>query len=544
MDVITLTEQRRLMLQAACDATKTQQERNRLGQFATPTALACDVLDHARRLFPAASPIRFLDPAIGTGSFYAALLHAFPPERIAVATGFEIDPHYGQPARDLWQHYPIEIHLGDFTAAKPPEIGDRYNLLVCNPPYVRHHHLDTREKIRLQSATAAASGVRIGGLAGLYCHFMGLSHAWLAEGGVAAWLVPSEFMDVNYGKALKKYLLYQVELLRIHRFDPNELQFADALVSSAVVWFRKHRPSSDHTVEFTYGGAHASPTHIRHVPLSALRSESKWTRFPISDVRKSKGGLKLADFFKIQRGLATGDNRFFIMTPEEIEERNLPHEFFKPILPGPRYLPKNRIEADPDGMPMIERRLFMLDCRLPEADIKERYPALWTYLETGKPSVSERYLCRNRSPWYSQESRSPAPFMCTYMGRNVKQSRPIRFIMNRSQATAANVYLMLYPRPILALALAQDPELADKIWTVLNEIDIQSLLEEGRVYGGGLYKMEPKELANVPADAIASLLPKERIISVGDAQTSLWGADELAERRAGYVHESATDPTD
>lgn len=527
MDTIILIEERRLAIQSHCDAIKTQRERNRLGQFATPPALASDVLDHAKRLLPDDTLVRFLDPGIGTGSFYTALLRAFPAERIVAATGFEIDPHYYQPARELWKDYPLEVHLGDFTKSTPPEVSERYNLIICNPPYVRHHHMDTAEKLRLQKLTVATCGVRVGGLAGLYCYFMGLSHTWLADDGIAAWLVPSEFMDVNYGGALKKYLLNNVELLRIHRFDPCDLQFADALVSSAVVWFRKRLPPAGHMVEFSYGGTHSRPTHTRLVPASALHSETKWTRFPTGDVRTINEGLKLDDFFKIQRGIATGDNHFFILTPDQIAHRNLPREFFKPILPSPRYVPMDVIDAEADGTPKIDRQLFMLDCRLPEVVIKEHYPSLWAYLKTGKPAVSERYICRSRSPWYTQEKRPPAPFVCTYMGRSLKNNRPIRFILNRSQATAANVYLLLYPKPVLARALEHDTALYHKVWKFLNDIDIQSLLGEGRVYGGGLYKMEPKELANVSADAIATLLPNEQLAPHIITQPSLWGVEEL-----------------
>ena len=51
-------------------------------------------------------------------------------------------------------------------------------------------------------------------------------------------------------------------------------------------------------------------------------------------------------------------------------------------------------------------------------------------------------------PGIHRRGAEPAPFVCTYMGRN--RERPFRFIWNHSTATAANVYLLLYPREAVA----------------------------------------------------------------------------------------------
>ncbi len=503
-------EQERLALQASLDAEKTQAERNRLGQFATPSALAEDILRYAATVLPPATEVRFLDPAIGTGSFYSGLLAAFPKNRIVEALGFELDPHYGRPAAHLWADTGLALELADFTQA---ESSPRFNVLICNPPYVRHHHMPNGEKTRLQFRTQQASGMKLSGLAGLYCHFLGLSHAWMAAGGVAGWLIPSEFMDVNYGQAVKRYLLDRVTLLHIHRFDPNDVQFADALVSSAVVWFKNDAPPVDHEVKFTFGGTLLDPKLSRLVSARALAHEPKWTRFPSADVRSRESGLTLADFFQIKRGLATGDNSFFILPEQEIAARGLPKEVVTPILPSPRYLQCDEVRAREDGSPDIGRRLFLLDTKLSEEDIRRRFPSLYSYLEEGKVrGLHERYLCKHRFLWYSQEDRPPAPIVCTYLGRgDAKSGRPFRFILNGSRATVANVYLALYPTPLLAREVAQDPELLRRVWTALNELAPDALLGEGRVYGGGLHKLEPRELSNVPATFIQDLLPKASI---------------------------------
>jgi len=508
---VSTLEQRRMSLQANLDAAKTKAERNRLGQFATPTVLAREILQFGVGLLKANLPVRFLDPALGTGSFFSALLHAVAPDRIESAKGYELDTRYIYPARFLYQETSLDIVSGDFTRAIAPlDEKERFNLLICNPPYVRHHHIVNSEKDRLRHAAEVTCGMHITGLAGLYCYFLCLSHAWLMRGAVSGWLIPSEFMDVNYGTAIKQYLLDKVTLLRIHRFDPNEVQFDDALVSSAIVWFRNDPSPANQRVEFTFGGSLLSPTLTRAIDSQTLREESKWTRFPNSGIRKQGTHLRLSDLFTIKRGIATGDNAFFILSTEQIKKYELPPEVFRPILPSPRYVKALEIIATTDGLPQISRPLFLLDCRLQEEDIHDKYPTLWKYLEKGRDIVSSRYLCRSRKVWYSQELRPPAPILFTYMGRQHKDNGlSFRFILNHSQAVAANVYLLLYPKPPLAKLLAKDSTMMRRLWQALNAIPARTLVDEGRVYGGGLYKLEPKELGNVAATSISEAVPIE-----------------------------------
>jgi adenine-specific DNA-methyltransferase len=153
---------------------------------------------------------------------------------------------------------------------------------------------------------------------------------------------------------------------------------------------------------------------------------------------------------------------------------------------------------------------------------QEQYPALWKYFQTGvKKGIDQRYLCRSRSPWYSQETRSPTPFLCTYMGRRkANRGKPFRFILNHSQAIVTNTYLMLYPRPRLKELLQEHPQSVKTVWEALNSLSSEALAGEGRVYGGGLHKIEPRELGNASAKAIVDALPS--VCLMDEKQLSLF----------------------
>jgi hypothetical protein len=194
-------------------------------------------------------------------------------------------------------------------------------------------------------------------------------------------------MDVNYGAALKKYLADRVTLIRVHRFNPDDVQFGDALVSSAVLVFQKNPPASDHAVEFTFGGTLTKPTASDSIAADQLRESRKWTVYPghakndrhtLSDGT----GPTLANFFRVQRGIATGSNKFFVLDRADAKRRGLSARYLRPILPSPRNLKTTIIDADQDGYPIIDRQLCVIDCDLPELVVESKYPALWEYLQS------------------------------------------------------------------------------------------------------------------------------------------------------------------
>lgn len=476
-------EEKRYLLQLRLDSEKSGKDRNILGQFSTPYILAKDMVDYVLSI-PHDEEIRFLEPAIGTGVFYSALLDAVKPTK---AVGFEIDDHYFKPAKELWNDCNLDLRHGDFFDFQPKA---EYNVILANPPYSRHHHIANCMKKRLQALIKKEYGLSISGLSGLYCYFLILSTRWLVDGGISSWLIPSEFLDVNYGSTVKEFLCSKVELISIHKFNPDDLQFTDALVSSSVVTFRKSCPR-EQIVKFTTGSSLLNPETLNEVCVCDLNPKRKWNSlFEGKEESNTMIGKCLGEYFRVSRGVSTGNNSFFIISKKVAEEKKLPFEYLTPILPAPRYLNIDRISEDYSGMD----EYVLLSCPLPKDTVKSKYSNLYDYIVDGEQRMlNTSYNCSRRNPWYLCEKRNPAPLYMTYMGRGENPARMFRFILNESKSIVTNSYLMLYPRDEYKHCFA-NKETVKLVWKILNNIPKDRLAKCGRIYGGGLFKIEPKEL--------------------------------------------------
>ena len=460
----------------------------------TPPELARDIAAYAVSLrHDGAAPVHFGDPAVGTGAFFAGLLQVLSRAQLESAIGIDINAKQVTAANWRWADKGMRVMHGDYFHMEklPPR-----NLILANPPYLRHQGISPEYKVNLRARASVMAGIEVSGRSGLYVYFMLLSHAWMAPGAIAAWLIPSEFMQTDYGEALRYYLTHHVQLVRVHRFSHDHPQFESAKVLPAVVAFRNVEPKREREVMLSAGGSLDEPVHIEHTTVDELRHCTKWFVPQLSDdIRLSD--VRLGDLFTISRGIATGANRFFILERQRANTLGIPSSALRPVIPKARALSGDVIERDGDGYPDTSPQLALIDCELPEDEIRSRFPRFSNYLDSAaEHGVLDRTLVKARRPWYRQEHREPPLFLCTYMGRGKNGSPPIRFIWNKSDAVATNTYLLLYPRRRLSEVLT-DPQRIEELFELLQET-AAVVGSRSRTHADGLHKVEPGDLAEIP----------------------------------------------
>lgn len=475
---MTSQEARRQLLQEEYDSSHSQLERNIKGQFATPHPLAMAIARDA--LSRVDEPLSVLEPSCGTGVFISCLRDCNPSLRI---TGVEKDDTVFNIADSLWADNRTNLLNDDFFNLAPG-LGD-FDLLVTNPPYSRHHHLSADEKNRYGSVVEIMTGIHLSQLAGLHAYFILVGTGLLKTNGIASWLIPSELFSVNYGRAVRDYVTSNVTVERVHFFNNSDLQFDDALVSSCVLVVRNKQATPEDLAEITLGDFE-HPSKISTVSIEALRHMDKWQHF--FEIRNVTCSSTVADYFSVKRGLSTGAESFYSKQRDEWANLGIADDWLTPVLPAPRNMHSDVVFAGENGWPRDYSRALL---NIPLSVPTEALPsAVVNYLDSCPDKIRNSYTSTHRKRWFSIEQREPAPIVCTYMSRS--DSQPFRFIRNKSNAVVTTAYLCLYPRESL------NEDQLDEACGLLNSIDPALLISSGREYGGGLRKLEPKELLSVP----------------------------------------------
>lgn len=477
--------------------TSRRSRRQKNGLYLTPPELAFDIVAATVPHITEGASIRFTDPAIGGGIFYASLRRFVEPLRIESACGVEADAKRANITAHRWRQTNLRVVTGDYVETALNSSNDngdtdlKCSLLITNPPYVRFQRLDGEVTRRWRNNIERSLNIPVDPRSDLYVYFILSSHRHLEDGAISAWLVPSEFMVTNYGQSLRRYLSTTVELLHLHSYQNDTSLFHGAKISSTIIIFRNRRPPLGGIISITSGGTAANPVNERRIPWTALTAMDRWS-FMATPPRFSDAP-RIGDLFTVRRGIATGANSRFVLTKETVDRLTPDPRWIKPVLPKARHLPATRSKQSQDKPDVEAPQLWLIDTDTPMEEIELASPAFAEYLRSIEREVGDRTLLRRRQPFYKQENIGAPHYVFSYMARSAGADQA-RFRSNRGGAVILNNYLGLYPRPFVREWFDRDPANDDVLLEALNRITDEDFRAGGRIYAAGLNKVEVTEL--------------------------------------------------
>lgn len=477
------------------------EKARKLGQYFTPYPIARFMAEWVNL---ASSLSRVMDPAVGLGIFFRALMDVNPGFS-GTFHGFDIDPQALDHAKQIFSGLPslkLVFYHQDFLLA---DGQPQFNGILSNPPYIRYKAIPDREK--LIEKFGQDFGIAISKYSNLYGYFIIRCMQALAPHGRAAILVPSDFLYSGFGESIKQYLLSSGMLRHILFFNDKNSLFDDSITTSCILLLENDtvvKTASFITLD-TIADLEPLAKDIQlldqsTIPLTCiipdtLLAHQKWSRY-FFDSPPHKELQHLAAFTKlgrVKRGIATGDNRFFTFNREKITRTGIPVAYLLPCLSRSSQARFPFFTStDFDDLEESGKSVYLLD-----ADQNPEHPAVKAYLQQGEQAGShQRYLTRFRSPWYRLENRPPAPILATTFNR-----QNLRFVRNEAAVRNLTCFHAIYMLPGLE-------EKADTLMAYLLTPLAHSLIQRNRrIYGDGLIKYEPNDL-NSALIADLTLLPE------------------------------------
>lgn len=461
-------------LGAAFAMVRSRADRRKLGATYTPWPIVEVMAAWARRH---GSPDRVVDVGAGSGRFLLAAGNAFPK---ADLVGVEVDPLAAMVARANLALAGFSerssVVVEDYRSVQIPR-SEGPTLFIGNPPYVRHHLIDSRWKEWL-TREAAARGFRASQLAGLHVHFFLSTLMKARPGDYGVLVTAAEWLDVNYGRLVRDLLVKSLHAQTVTIVDPAAQPFPDAATTGVITTFKVGNPSEH--VSFRKVGTIADLGSLdagHPVPREQLAVERRWSNLTRKRRAAPEGFVELGELCRVHRGSVTGSNRVWIAGEHS---QGLPAKVLSPTVTRAKEI------IDSSGaLTDVSRLRYVID--LPEEldclEEEERKAVEWFLQVARSLGAHEGYVARTRKRWWAVNLRPPAPIVATYMAR-----RPPAFALNPVGARLLNIAHGIYPRePLSPLALQ----------TLRDYLSKEVRPSEGRTYAGGLVKFEPKEMERV-----------------------------------------------
>lgn len=434
-----------------------------------------------------------------------ALKGSAAPEQIF---GCDIDPDAFGFLASLFER-PVDLdrfHEGDFLLQEFPDTWlSSFDAVIGNPPYLPYRKISASIRERAL-ALLKAEGLELDRRASIWAYFVGLSVRFIKDGGRMAWVLPSSFIHANYARSLRKFILRKFE--NVCAFELQERQFLlEGTEEKTIVILAESKHSlakvdDDNDIQLIrcagtlnlaeeiqkwQNGSFAKASSCASAVIDCL-SEAPLKLFRHLETHDHHH--RLGDYLRVQIGLVTGNNRFFLRTEEERQQADLNAEDLARVLPRFKFVEGAELtNQDIEVMRIDGAKTFLVSAENTELAPRKVREYLESYPEEAKAKCS---TFKKRASWsLTDDNAIPDVFF------PVMQHNGPRVVLNTAGLNCTNSIHRGYF--IQDLTDTQKKLLSLSSLSTFSQISAEIV---GRSYGSGALKHEPRE-----AEAIAVLLP-------------------------------------
>ena len=325
----------------------------------------------------------------------------------------------------------------------------KFDVIIANPPYIKQELIPNkklmmknlpifathREKNTISNNLKKKSQkikLELTGKTDYYGFFLWYSYYFLKDQGKLCFLIPNKWMDVEYGKKLKKFIIENFRIIAVISFNRNV--FENAQVSTIILILQKEKDDfkrNHHYVKFINILDIEGRQKIEKLVNSSLKPilkaeinsqgyvfknmdkslqstyirqdhlnySEKWSlkylfQLQFARILAKKASISMDNFeiTSVVGGIKTGANDFYFPSKDDQEKFSIESQFLIPGIKTGRSIPSEII---------IKKAKNVFLSIAPETDIS-KYPGLQSYIAYG--ANSKKYHERRSvhwKPWFS-----------------------------------------------------------------------------------------------------------------------------------------------
>lgn len=451
-------------------------DEKKTGSFYTPNALINYMVDSVHQRFNIRN---VLEPSAGDGRFID-LLDTWGCPIHAV----EIDSEKVN-ALSKKGYCNVRPICNDFVEYSLTN-NNEYDLIIGNPPYISKKNLNEEARdlsLKLIDTYELPHPL----FQNLWVSFILGSLKLLSENGIIFFVLPFEFLQVQYAEGLREFLEGRFNTIEITTFEEKVFENIEQDVC-LVLLCNEDVPKP--FIKYTTIKSIIEPEVTFQSVIMRNKPLKKWSNCILNDTEtESLKELsiqypKIKEFGDISPGIVTGANSFFIIDCDKANELNMLESYIH-IISKSSDLSNVLIFSENDYQNLLANDKKVLMLNLNSINEDQFTLQLQDYLTAGEnKELNKRYKCSIRRRWYDVPiiNRGNVSFFKRF------SSIP-RLVINEAQVYTTDIAYNIRFSP--------NVDYRSFAFCFYNSLTLVLCEYNGRFYGGGVGELVPNEFKNL-----------------------------------------------